>query len=144
MKEGSNIFKKSLLGMIFLMLFLHMLQNEIDFIKLPPLQGYIDKPQKPDLNFDDWLSADYQIRQDVYKNTMFGFRSLYVRLDHQIAFSFFDKIKAIGVIKGKENYFYEVNSFHQFVTQILRFQVHLRLKYAQKDETCSQHIQAYH
>ena len=84
MKEGSNIFKKSLLGMIFLMLFLHILQNEIDFIKLPPLQGYIDKPQKPDLNFDDWLTADYQIRQDVYKNTMFGFRSLYVRLDHHI------------------------------------------------------------
>jgi hypothetical protein len=109
MKDRSNIFKKSLLGMIFLVLFVHLIQNETDFFKLPPLQGYVDKPEKPVLNFASWFSADYQIQHDVYRNATFGFRSLYVRLDHQIAFSFFDKIKAIGVIKGKENYFYEIN-----------------------------------
>lgn len=107
MNKRSDIFKKLLLAITFVIMFIHMIYNNFNFIKIPTLKGDVRIPEKPIFNNSNWFSGDYQIKQEEYMNCMFGFRSLYVRLNNQIDFSFFKKINANGVVLGKENYLYE-------------------------------------
>ncbi len=107
MNKGSDIFKKILLGMTFVIMFIHVIYNDFNFIKIPPLKGYVYVPEKPLLNDSTWFSGEYQLHQEDYVNSNFGFRSLYVRLNNQMDFCFFKKVNANGVVLGKENYLYE-------------------------------------
>lgn len=109
MGNRSTIFKKILLSLILIILFLHGIQGFINFVETPPLKGYIEKPKKPNLSKSSWLDGNYQIKEEEYINSRFGFRSFYIRLSNQIAFSLFKKAKANGVIIGQENYLYEEN-----------------------------------
>lgn len=115
MKDRSNIFKKSILGMIFAFLFIHMVFNEFNFVRLPPLKGDLYKPTVPVFNSATWFSGTYQKSQEDFSTIFFGLRSLYVRLNNQIDFSVFKKVNAKDVVVGKDNYLYEskyINSYH--------------------------------
>ncbi|MEO6302940.1 MAG: hypothetical protein ABIP51_07190 [Bacteroidia bacterium] len=99
--------KKLLLGSILGFMFIHMAFNEFKIIDIPPLKGYIYKPEKVELNDRSWFSGEYQLHQEDYMTSMFGFRSLYVRFHNQLGFLLFKKVYANGVVLGKENYLYE-------------------------------------
>jgi len=98
-----------LLLLILLLLIIPFIQSEFNLIKLAPLKGAITQPEKTHFNINDWFSGTYQEQEEKYLNETFGFRNLFIRINNQLAFSFFNKAKANGVIIGKKNYLYEEN-----------------------------------
>jgi len=97
-----------ILLIILLSLFvLHLTQYQFTWIKLKPLDGYYIDATKVNFTWKDWFSATYQEKEDKYLNDHFGFRSFFIRLNHQWRFSLFNKAKAQWVTVGKENYLYE-------------------------------------
>ena len=115
MNKRTDILKKVLVVMTFVIMFIHLVYNNFNFIKIPALKGYTSVPEKPVLNDSTWFSGEYQLKQETYLNSMFGFRSLYVRLNNQIGFSLFEKIHSHDVVLGKENYLFEeryINSYY--------------------------------
>ncbi len=110
MHDFSNIVKKSLLIGIFCVLFIPLIQNTFNVFKTTyPLEGDVRLPSDVEFKKENWFSGEFQSQKEEYLNSMFGFRSLFVRLNNQIAYSIFNKAKAKGVIIGKENYMYEIN-----------------------------------
>lgn len=109
MKARSFIF----ISLLFLLI-IPGIQNEFQLFELAPLKGAITQPEKKTFTLKDWFSADYQIAEEKYLNESFGFRSLFVRIDNQIAFSLFKRAKANGVIIGKQNYLFEENYIKAF------------------------------
>lgn len=104
----SEIFKKILLFIVFLVLFFPIIQNKIGPIDVEGLNGYYGgPPQEPVINKSDWFSSDFQEKQEAYINSVFGLRNTCVRINNQIAFSLFNIAKANGVTIGKENFLYE-------------------------------------
>ncbi len=92
-----------------LLLISPLIQSKTGIFKLKPLKGAIVEPENAKFNLKDWFSGDYQLKKEEYLNSKFGYRSLFIRINNQIAFSMFKQAKANGVIIGKENYLYEEN-----------------------------------
>lgn len=73
------------------------------------LEGAVKLAEKPRLNTSGWLDGSFQQNFEKYINDNIGFRPAFVRVRNQIAYSLFGKINAAYVIRGKENYLYEIN-----------------------------------
>ncbi len=101
--------KGILLLIVLALLVLPFFQSKFNIVQLEPLKGAITEPEKRYINSKDWFSGTYQEQEEKYLNETFGFRSLFIKINNQIAFSLFNKAKANGVIVGKENYLYEEN-----------------------------------
>ena len=86
-----------------------VIQQVTHVVDITPLKGAIKEPVKAKLTVDAWFAGDYQPIEEEYLNETFGFRSVFVRINNQLAFSLFKKAKANGVIIGKKNYLYEKN-----------------------------------
>ncbi|MDR0206260.1 MAG: hypothetical protein LBI45_03250 [Bacteroidales bacterium] len=100
----------ALLLMILLFLFtLHFTQYKFNWIKLKPLDGYYVMAENPKFSWNDWFSGSYQEAKDKHLTDHFGFRSFFIRINHQLRFSLFNKAKTAWVTVGKENYLYEEN-----------------------------------
>ncbi len=99
--------KYSFLFLIVVLLVISFFQAQFNFVELSPLRGAITATEKKDFTIKDWLSGEYQEQEEKYINENFGFRSLFIRANNQIAYSLFKKAKANGVIIGKQNYLYE-------------------------------------
>jgi hypothetical protein len=109
MKDSNKKLYRTLFIIILILLFIPLLLGKIKFLKPPSLKGAIVEIEKKDFSFEQWMSGDYQLWAEKYLNESFGFRSFFVRVNNQIAHSFFSTINANGVIFGKQNYFYEEN-----------------------------------
>jgi hypothetical protein len=109
MKNLSMKARRFLFISLLFLLIVPGIQNVSQFIELAPLKGAISQPEKKSFTIKEWFSGDYQIAEEKYINETFGFRSLFVRIDNQIAFSLFKRAKANGVIIGKNNYLFEEN-----------------------------------
>jgi len=103
-----------LLVFIAMLLFLPMIQMVKPFVGVGPLFGSIVPTQKDSLTLETWFDGSFQENRNKYINEQFGFRNTAVRLHNQIAFSFFGKAKANGVIIGKEDYLYEIKYINAF------------------------------
>jgi len=103
-----------LLVFIAMFLFLPMIQMVKPFVGVGPLFGSIVPTQKDSLTLETWFDGSFQENRNKYINEQFGFRNTAVRLHNQIAFSFFRKAKANGVIIGKEDYLYEIKYINAF------------------------------
>ena len=91
------------------LLFVPWLQMEFAFVEVKPLEGAVETAEQPSLSWDSWINETYQQETEKYLNQHFGFRNILVRLYNQLAFWFFDKATARGVVVGKQNYLYERN-----------------------------------
>ncbi len=89
------------------MLVISFFQAQFKFVELAPLRGAITLTEKKDFTLKSWFSGEYQEQEEKYINENFGFRSLFIRVNNQIAFNLFKKAKAKGVVIGKRNYLYE-------------------------------------
>ena len=107
--KKSNKTLKILLGILATLFALQILQYQFGFIKIEPLSGYYVAAEKQEVSWKGWFSAEYQEKTDQYLNEFFGFRSFFIRVNHQIGYSFFNKAKTGYVQVGKENYLYEEN-----------------------------------
>lgn len=134
MSRFSKIYQYILLVIVFAIMFLPLLQSRLKIFELRPLKGDIVSPYRANFNITDWFSSKYQEEEENYLNSMFGFRSICVRINNQIAYSFFNYANANGVIVGKNNYLYEesyLNSFNgtDFLGQDSINHILNRLKY---------------
>lgn len=108
-KKGKTGYRQKLFIILMILLSVPLLQTITRMIKEKPLQGAVVAPENPDLTGKVWLSASYQPKKEKYLNDTFGFRSLFVRINNQIALSLFREVHAFSVIFGKENYLFEEN-----------------------------------
>jgi hypothetical protein len=109
MKDTSVNIRRLLLLVTLVLLIIPFFQAKFNIIKIAPLKGAITEPEKKYFNAREWFSGTYQEQEEKYLNETFGFRSLFIRINNQIAFSLFNKAKANGVIIGKKNYLFEEN-----------------------------------
>ncbi|MDD2637033.1 MAG: hypothetical protein PHW82_16185 [Bacteroidales bacterium] len=78
-------------------------------VKVKPLKGAVINAEKPSFKLKSWFSGDYQEKYEKYTNDNIGFRPWFVKLYNQIQFSMFNEATARGVIRGKDDYLYEIN-----------------------------------
>lgn len=79
-----------------------------------PLKGAVILSVPPVFKIDSWFSGHFQTGFEKYINDNIGFRPWMVRLRNQIAWSLFDKAYAAGVIRGTDNYLYELNYINAY------------------------------
>lgn len=103
------LLRKILLLGVLMLLIAPWFQATLHLFSLAPLSGAIITPEKPVFSVGKWFTAEYQEKTETWLNQTFGFRSLFIRINNQIAFSLFKKARANGVIVGKENYLFEEN-----------------------------------
>jgi len=100
----------AILLIILLSLFaLHFTQFKYNWFKLKPLDGYYVDTEKNKFTWKGWFDGTYQEVEDKYLTDHFGFRSFFIRINHQWRFSLFNKAKTAWVTVGKENYLFEEN-----------------------------------
>ncbi len=100
------VIKKLLFGFILLFLAFSMLEQQFSLFDIAELKGEFTKAPNPALTLQSWLDGSFQTQKENYLNENFGFRNTLVRLNNQIAFSFYHRARSKGVIVGKENYLY--------------------------------------
>lgn len=107
---GSRINIKSLLYSAFIILLcLPLVQMIYPFKEVLPLKGAVVNAEKPQFKTSAWFDGTYQDGFEKYLNDSIGFRPWLIKLHNQIQFSAFGQVSASGVIRGKENYLYELN-----------------------------------
>ncbi len=110
-----NLVIKYILYYLFiLILFLPVIQNKTDYVEIKPLKGAIKLTERPKFKMERWFSGEFQNEFEKFVNDNIGFRTWFVRLRNQIAFSVFKLAKARSVIVGKDNYLYELNYLKAF------------------------------
>ena len=78
------------------------------------LKGAVTKAGKPHFSTELWMKGTFQQSFEEYINDNIGVRPFFVRVRNQLAYSLFDEATARGVIRGKENYLYELNYLKAF------------------------------
>ncbi|MBN2273718.1 MAG: hypothetical protein JXK95_05255, partial [Bacteroidales bacterium] len=108
-EEITHRIKSIFFGSIIIFLLFPVFQKHTGIIHEIGLKGAINKPCKPDFSLHDWFEAVFQEKMETYMNESFGLRGYFVRIHNQLAYTFFRKAKANGVIIGKQKYLYEEN-----------------------------------
>ncbi|MDR0940673.1 MAG: hypothetical protein LBM68_00435 [Bacteroidales bacterium] len=108
-ERKKNITPRVLLIIVAALFVLHFTQFFFEWIPLKPLSGYFEKAKKSTFSWKKWFDGTYQAEEEKYLNENFGFRSFFVRFNHQWRFSLFNEVKTQSVIVGAENYLYEFN-----------------------------------
>ncbi|MDY0280859.1 MAG: hypothetical protein RBR35_09895, partial [Salinivirgaceae bacterium] len=105
-----RIKNKYLLYSLFLALvsfpFVQML---LPIVHVKPLKGAVVNAEMPSFNISSWFNGEYQDEFEKYVNDHIGFRPWFVKVHNQIQFSLFKEATASGVIRGKDDYLYELN-----------------------------------
>lgn len=106
MTKSSNIFKKLLLVLVFVLLFFPIIQSNLNLFLINDLKGFFNKA--PDLKFssEEWLDISFQEKKERFLNDNFGFRESLVRMNNQFRFSLFKKSSSAEAVVGKEGYFF--------------------------------------
>lgn len=79
-----------------------------------PLGGATETAKNVEFSIADWFSGEYQENKEKYLNESFCFRNPCIRINNQIYFSLFDKLKVQKCILGKNNYLYEDDYLHSY------------------------------
>ena len=117
MKTNGTGIKKFLFAFILVVLLVPLAQKHLKIYESQPLGGFQSPAEKNWFTMGEWWSGRYQESYASWYNENFGFRPELVRLHNQIAFSLFNKVKANGVVVGKENYLYELNYIKAYTGQ---------------------------
>ena len=107
MKGSRN--KIALLAIASILIALPLVFSFTRLNRVIPLKGDVQLTQKPELNVNRWLDGSFQGQFEKYVNDNIGFRPWFVRVRNQITYSLYGKLNAAYVIRGKEDYFYEIN-----------------------------------
>ena len=105
MERRLNIASWILVGL----LLLPLLQHATGLVKERKLKGAVTQADVPRFKGENWWNMSYQDSLETAMNDRFGFRNLFIRINNQVAFSFYRKALASGVVIGKDNYMYERN-----------------------------------
>lgn len=79
-----------------------------------PLKGDVVLNQNPYFTISGWTDGSFQTKFEKYINDNIGFRPWFVRVRNQVAFSLYGRLNAAYVIRGKEDYLYEINYINAY------------------------------
>lgn len=102
-RKKGNIDWMMLLGI----LLMPFIIQQLDFVKIKPLKGYIREEKDSALNVNNWFSGKYQEQHEKYLQSHLKIRPFLVKLNNQIKFLIQKDISAANVVIGKQGYFYE-------------------------------------
>jgi len=71
---------------------------------VPQLTGIVINNENPELNSNTWFSGEYQSLKDDYNNDHWAFKELYVRLNNQLYYQFFNQLRVNMFVSGNDNY----------------------------------------
>ncbi len=91
-----------------LMLILPLFHTLVPFGKIAPLKGAVQTTEKPEWSFEKGYEGSYQTQFESWFNDELSLKPWLIRLRNQLLYSLFNKASARGVIRGKENYLYEI------------------------------------
>lgn len=115
---GKEVFIKRLLFIsVFVFFLILLIQQNFHVVKkykVEKLDGYFEPKLLLSFSAQTWFDNTYQNATEDYLHENFGFRNLFVRLNNQIKFLFFNKTNARDVFVGKENYLYDVNYINTY------------------------------
>lgn len=95
-------------------LLLPMFQQVTGLIHTRKLKGAVNVAEVPEISAEDWFNVAFQPAAEKALNDRFGFRSAFIRVNNQLAFTLYRKALASGVVIGKKNYFYESNYINAY------------------------------
>src|SRR6476646_5037661 len=100
-QQKNNLLKKSLLGLIVLILITPLIQQRFKLLNIKPLSGYFEPQADIDFNQKNWLTGEFQNQKEAYLKENFGFSNWLVRLNNQVNYSFFNETSTKDVVIGK-------------------------------------------
>ncbi len=106
MKWKKPTYKRILFYVLLLLLFLPILQKQFKIFKPKPLKGYIEKMEPAELTDSTWFSGEYQAHQQKYIEENIGLKPLFVRINNQREYSFFNDSRIWDIVIGKEGFIY--------------------------------------
>ena len=80
-----------LFAILLTFLWLPLLQEQFDIVKINPLKGFTEKAEKPELTYKSYYEGKYQAQLEKYVSENFGFREDVIRIYNQYVWSFFNK-----------------------------------------------------
>ncbi|MBU1010546.1 MAG: hypothetical protein KKD74_10450 [Bacteroidetes bacterium] len=101
--------KQGCFVLIILLMILPFVQQHFNWPRMHGLKGAISKPVMPKLSFQALYHGTYQDSLNTYLENHIGYRPDLVRLHNQLHYSLFDTVNAMGVVRGKDGYLYEMN-----------------------------------
>lgn len=103
MKENiANNIKVGTLIFLMTVLFLPIIQDNLEFSLRIPLGGWTTSVNKPVLSLDSLLSGGFQRDKEAWINQEFGFRNDLVRINNQLDYWLFKKANSKGIFYGKK------------------------------------------
>ncbi len=117
-RDSNIIIKRVIYILIVILISIPLMQQVTKFAYVVPLKGAVTNTERPKFSLNDWLSGEYQLKDEEYINRNFGFRSEFVRLNNQLDYWLFDKINAKGVLIGKEGFLYEMDYINEYLGRL--------------------------
>jgi len=99
MKNAKKDIRTLIFSGFILLLLIPFIQREFSIVNDGKLEGAFISKEKPVFNNKDWFSGKFQTASEEYLNESFGFRNVMVRLNNQIAFTFFRKANADNIVE---------------------------------------------
>ncbi len=104
-----QVVKKGLFILVFTVLLLPWLQQNVFFIDCGSMRGYFTEAPEATLSVKNWFKDSLQIQETNYVNDHFGLRQYSLRLNGQIDYTLFQKMDYSGAVLGSDNYLYYAN-----------------------------------
>lgn len=98
--------KKILFILLFFLLCLPWIQNQLTIFNIPPLSGVTVSTEKPTIDFKSWWDGNFQTKYGKYEDESFGLRNLFIKIYNQFDFTFFKKPHG-EVIIGQHGYLFQ-------------------------------------
>lgn len=137
MIKNNKLQRRLFYGIVALLLF-PMLQILFSFVTVGKLGGYEPIPGDVEFNKKAWFDGSFQEGKEKYLKTHFGFRNWALRLDHQVAYSVYNKSKVHAVVIGQENYLFDYDYIleHNGKFEVKEFEINTRLnRFVQLQDT---------
>lgn len=99
-KKPINIF----VVIAFLALAYPLLSGFLKKDNIPNLTGIVINNENPKLDKETWFSGEYQNLKDDYNNDHWAFKELFVRLNNQLYYKWFNQLRVNMFVSGKDDY----------------------------------------
>jgi hypothetical protein len=108
LEDNSKIKNRLFIGILFL-LFIPLILEVTEVIKIKPLDGSYAEPINPEFSMSKWFDGSYQVNKEDYLGESIYLKPVFVRIYNQYYYSFYTIAKANSVVIGKSSYLYEKN-----------------------------------
>lgn len=99
--------KYYLFYIILIIFWIPFLHDKTGLITFKPLSGVQEVSPKPEFNYKNWISGDFQTAYNKYQEENIFSRNWLIRLMNQIRYSLFNETNASKIVVGKNGYLYE-------------------------------------